>query len=819
MDDFALVLKDDEDDEPQTDHTRALYKAALGWSKRGYNVVPRNLFGGKYPAVKWKELQARLVTEGELLDWYGKFAGGFGFITGAISGAIVIETDGPEGEALLREFERQYGALPATLMVRSGSGRGLHRHFKHPGHHVKTKANPSIKVDIKGDGGFCVLPPSKHKSGGDYEIVHDDEPAVLPGDLLAFIEAEANKADEALSPAKSSGNGPKRSIGGLGRGVAPLPDYLRNMAVTPNILPLQGPPPPVEEMRARMEYLRDRNYFKERSDVVRDVVTGLITGVGWVTAGMALKPAYGDEVGFELWEITHIDERARNDAPDQWRSFASEGRPGDVTIGTLIKASNDAGFCRETISLMSQAVQDEEALISSGDVKNGQLFAKMFRDRLLYIHETGEWLLFAPQQGWLAAPPGEADRAAKEVLARLGEQVAQAFKTSKPEDSGVKGMIRHVMRTSDAHHLRAMIEMAKSEPGMTVQISEFDSDPMLLGVANGVLDLRTGALLPVSPDVLVSKRCAVAFDPSATCPRFEQFMLEVQPDPAIRDYLHRLMGYCLTGLVTEQVFQFFHGGGNNGKGVLIENMAWLLGDYARKIPTEMLMQHQRNPQGPSPDIVSLKGMRFVFANETEEGRRLAEARVKDMTGGDTLTGRVPYGKADITFRPTHKLFIVGNHKPEITDTSFGMWRRVVLTIFDQTFTEANRDVDLGEKLMREGSGVLNWMLDGLHEFRKRGGLQVPAQIAGATAAYRDEQDIIGEWIGDKCNTGAGFCEQKAALYIDYKIWCELNGHMPLAQGRLTRRLNDRGYRLAPDKRTVHGLSTKSGIAAAFRGAA
>ena len=237
-------------------------------------------------------------------------------------------------------------------------------------------------------------------------------------------------------------------------------------------------------------------------------------------------------------------------------------------------------------------------------------------------------------------------------------------------------------------------------------------------------------------------------------------------------------------------------------------MAWLLGDYAHKIPTEMLMHHQRNPQGPSPDIVSLKGRRFVYANETEEGRRLEEARVKDLTGGDTLTGRVPYGKANISFRPTHKLFVVGNHKPEITDTSFGMWRRVALIPFDQTIPEAKRDPKLLETLKGEGPGILNVLLAGLRDCLQSG-LQIPEKIKAATAAYRDEQDIIGEWIAENCDTGPSCSVQKKVLYADYVSWTDRNGHRPFSQTKLTRRLNERGYQLAADKRTVTGLSLKS----------
>jgi putative DNA primase/helicase len=479
-----------------------------------------------------------------------------------------------------------------------------------------------------------------------------------------------------------------------------------------------------------------------------------------------------------------------------------------MTIGTLIKAAKDAGFA---FSLTAQPASANASMGAvgpftggGGDEENGRQFAEMFRNKLLYIHEVDEWLRFHPQRGWLAARPGAADRAAKKVLAELRTQAADRYKIA-PDDPRTKRLMAHAHYTSKAANLRAMIGMAKSEPGMTARLSDFDSDPMLLGVANGVLDLRTGQLLPLSPDVLVSKRCNVAYEPSATCPRFVQFMKEVQPEIEVRHCLLRFMGHSLTGDVSEQKLAFFHGDGFNGKGVFIETMAWLLGDYAHKIPTEMLMHHQRNPQGPSPDIVSLKGRRFVYANETEEGRRLAEARVKDLTGGDTLTGRVPYGKADITFRPTHKLVVVGNHKPDIIDTSFGMWRRVALVPFEQTIPQANRDPHLLQTLKGEGSGILNVLLLGLRDWLSNG-LRIPAKIEAATAAYRDEQDILADWIRESCVTGTGCSIRKSDLYADYVDWAKRNGHMPLSQGKLTRRLNDRGFKLAADKRTVNGLA-------------
>ncbi len=501
------------------------------------------------------------------------------------------------------------------------------------------------------------------------------------------------------------------------------------------------------------------------------------------------------------WSMTAPDKYNAVTFSRDWNSFSNAG----IGFATLVHHAKLHGWV-DGVSV------EERFTGNGGDVTNGRIFASVWRGKLLFVHETGDILSFATQ-GWISAPPGEADRAAKDVLAKLRDKAAEQYKLAA-DDPKTKRIMAHVERTSKATNLRAMVEMAKSETGMTCSLNEFDANPMHMGVANGVLDLRTGNLLPVSADLLVSKRCPVAHESTAECPLFLQFLEVVQPEKEMRDFLQRLAGYFLTGSVQEQKFAFLYGGGANGKSVFVELLAWLLGDYARKIATEMLMHHQRSPQGPSPDIVALKGSRFVYANETEEGRRLAESRVKELSGGDSLTGRVPYGKADITFQPTHKLIVVGNHRPEITDNSLGMWRRVLLVPFDVTIPENQRDPRLLEKLKTEGPGILNWALDGLCQWQRHG-LRVPKKIDAATAAYRDEMDIIGEWIADHCDTGAGCTVPKAKAYMAYHTWALGNGHHPLAQARLSRRLNDRGFKPHSDKRTIGGLSlNKAGELAA-----
>jgi putative DNA primase/helicase len=304
------------------------FDAAREWMSKGYNVVPLKAVDAKHPGVKWKGLQTRLATADEVTRWKPLFSNGVGFITGAISGVVVIETDGLAGETVLAEFEHEHGPLPDTLVVRSGSHRGFHRHYRHPGHRVKTTANENIKVDVRGDGGFCVLPPSPHKSGRVYEVMCDAEPAQLPDGLLAFIATKAAEA-EGASP---------RPLDAVIASDAPAFESGEKLGDNTT-----RTPPDVEMMREALRHLADRNCFQHRSGVLKDA-NGCIDRVGWIEAGMALKAAYGDEVGFELWSATHTDDQARVDAPAQWASFDKDAQPGHVTIGSVIKAAHDAGF-------------------------------------------------------------------------------------------------------------------------------------------------------------------------------------------------------------------------------------------------------------------------------------------------------------------------------------------------------------------------------------------------------------------------------------------------------------------------------------------
>ncbi len=475
-----------------------------------------------------------------------------------------------------------------------------------------------------------------------------------------------------------------------------------------------------------------------------------------------------------------------------WSSIKPDGSIG---LGTLFYHAKQNGWIDP--SIVASATQDAK------DILNARLFADANVKRLIFIHETGHLLIFSTAQGWVDAPIGEADRAAKAVVTGIANEAAELFKKD-PGGSKTKELVRHTQYSSTLQRVQAMIELAKCEPGMSARLSDFDADPQLLGVLNGVLDLRKMQLQKVQPETLVWKRTKADFEPEAVCPLFDQFLIAVQPDQAVRRLLQQLAGIWLVGKSNLQKLTFFYGLGANGKTTFIEIMAWVLGDYSKKIATEMLMTQQRSSQGPSPDILALKSRRLIFCNEVEEGSRLAEARVKELTGGDTLSARPLYKNEDVTFQPSHKLVMIGNHKPEVRGTDRGIWRRILLIPFDHVIPDEDQDSALLEKLKNEGSGILNWALAGLCDFRKYG-LCIPTTISSANDAYRTDQDIIGEWLADHCIVIKNAATNKGALYKVYESWAKSHGHYPLSQSKLTRQLSERGHGQDAGRRNITGL--------------
>jgi putative DNA primase/helicase len=256
-------------------------------------------------------------------------------------------------------------------------------------------------------------------------------------------------------------------------------------------------------------------------------------------------------------------------------------------------------------------------------------------------------------------------------------------------------------------------------------------------------------LLAHDRDHLVTKVMPVAYDPTARSDLWDTFLERVQPIPAMRSFLQRWLGYSMTGLTNEQKLAFFYGSGSNGKSVLVDVIARLLGAYAATAKIESLTGKNRRSGGDAtPDLVPLIGARFVRASEPEQGERLQEGKIKELTGGEPILVRAL--NADfVEVLPRFKMTISGNHKPEVRGTDDGIWRRLLLVPFDVQIPAEERDPLLVEKLVAEGPAILNWLIHGLLSYLEDG-LQEPDAVLAATAEYRSESDPMGAFLADRC---------------------------------------------------------------------
>lgn len=345
----------------------------------------------------------------------------------------------------------------------------------------------------------------------------------------------------------------------------------------------------------------------------------------------------------------------------------------------------------------------------------------------------------------------------------------------------------------------AAVRLLSDRGEVRLPLAVVDSDPMLAGLNNAreVIDLTTGKVRPAEPSDLVTKSLRVSgIGKTAEASRWLQFLDQVfGGDKELIDWLHRWCGYLLSGSTREQIMLFCFGLGANGKSIFAETLRHLLGDYGRSVPVETLCESKRQAGGATPDLADLIGCRLAMSSETEDGQALAESLVKSLVAGDTISARPLYGRP-VQFTPAFKLLMLGNHRPVIRGTDNGIWRRIRLVPFSRTFGPDERDPALLDKLKAEAPHILAWMLDGCLQWQRRGLADVPNAVAAQTKDYRDEQDLVGQWLAERVDSGSASagckCPSKL-LYQDYCNWAEANGLRPCSAIALGRRLRERGF--------------------------
>jgi putative DNA primase/helicase len=324
---------------------------------------------------------------------------------------------------------------------------------------------------------------------------------------------------------------------------------------------------------------------------------------------------------------------------------------------------------------------------------------------------------------------------------------------------------------SSAKTVANLLSLARSDQRIVVQSQKWDANIFSLNTPDGLVDLKTGEITPSNPRHLVTKLTSVA-PKHGDCPRWMQFLDEIfpcerSPDPDdLIEFVQLLCGYMLTGSITEQKLFFFYGKGSNGKSVLLELLLWIMGDYGLKLTSGTLMQ-SKHSQHPT-ELAQLQGKRLAASSELEDGQYWAEARIKELTGDETLSAR--FMRADFfDFKQTQKHLIAGNYRPRLKGGDEAMQRRIVLIPFKAKFEGASRDDRLLEKLKTEGPQILTWMIRGAVMWAERG-LSIPSEIKSESAHYMAEMDDIAQWVEDCCELHCDYEDVAGDLYRSFRKW-------------------------------------------------
>lgn len=448
----------------------------------------------------------------------------------------------------------------------------------------------------------------------------------------------------------------------------------------------------------------------------------------------------------------------------------------------------------KSVACLSEARALADDRTAFGDVWNGARHADRLRGKRLYVSATGQWLEWTGQR-WAAMTPEQIVADAKETSAAIFATAAKAFcEESSGENQSLMAKAAKLHGNADA--LARMEKMARSEPGMHVaNPAEFDADPFLLACQNGLVDLRTGFLRPAHPKDLVSKLAGCDFDPDAECPMFESFLETIMPDPDIRSFLQRAVGYTLTGLVDEEVFFLAYGAGQNGKSVFANIISTAMGEYVITLgaPLITLRKHENEAER---QMAMLPGSRLALVNETSQGEVFDSARVKAIASREKLAARFLH-KEVFNFMPTHKLWIRTNHLPGSLDSGDGFWRRCTPIPFTVRIPEEKKIGDLDRKIIAaELPGVLAWAVRGAVEWA-RSGLRVPQAIKAIVAEYREETDILGEWLTERTELDPDATVTVAAAFTDYAEFCKAGSMASGSKPSFGRAMTDRGVKRSP----------------------
>ena len=421
------------------------------------------------------------------------------------------------------------------------------------------------------------------------------------------------------------------------------------------------------------------------------------------------------------------------------------------------------------------------------DLGNAQRLVSIIGDRVRYCPGSRSWYVWQDNH-WERDTMGVVMGMTRKVVEGiyLESEVCVDRETSNR-------IFKHAVRSESRMGIESMVTLAQSEPGVSVGIESWDEgQDWVVNMLNGTLDLRSGELYAHRKGDMITKVAPVTYREGAYSGLWEAFLYQVIPDDATREFVQKAVGYSLTGDVREEVIFFLYGTGNNGKSTFINTILSVLGTYATQCNPNTLML-KRNNEGPRNDVARLKGMRFVAASEAGANQQFDEEFLKRATGDDRIVARFLH-QEEFTFLPTWKIWLMANHRPKITSQDYAMWRRVRLIPFTVRIPPEQSDPMVKYNLTKtdkEWSGIFNWALEGLRKWHKER-LIPPPEVEQATASYRREMDVLGQFLDDCCTLHPGARVSVGDLYKRYLSYCRENGDEPLGKKQFGQQISSRG---------------------------
>ena len=704
-------------------------KAAARYIERGWAPVP---IPARQKGPRVRDWQALRLTAQDVPNYFTN-GQNVGIINGEASGGLVtVDLDRPEAVALAGRF------LKPTLTSGRESVQDSHWWYVAPElqhrafEGIPKTASEGTILELRSTDHQTVVEPSVHPSGERYRWSRS---GLEPLEIGAAALTDAGRRLAAAALIACHLPEPKERGGGGGR-------YHFALA-------LAG-------------YLMRHN---EAPEGVERLLKAAWDARGWQSIEREKRGAYA---GIERAVRDTAEKLRRGDPATGGRAL--EG----IVQGLPRKIADFLGW--ERFSL-----REGRGVYLCVDAGNVERLADRHGANLRYCYPWNKWLVYDGAR-WRVDDRGAVVRLAKDTARGIFEEAKEAA-----DDAAAKRLGKWASDSLSEGKLRSMLSLAQSEPGVPVLPEEMDTSKDLLNVLNGTVDLRTGELREHRREDLITKVSPIEYDPDATAPTWTATLERVLPSAEVRAFFKKLCGYALTGDVSEQMLPVLYGTGANGKSTVLNALLAVLGDYGMQAAPDLLV----SKKGSHPtELADLFGMRFVASIEVEDGSRLAESLVKQLTGGDRVKARRM--RQDFwEFEPTHKVLMACNHKPQVRGTDNAIWRRLRLVPFTETIPPVEQDRNLPEKLRAELPGILAWAIEGCLEWRREG-LQAPQEVRQATGAYRAEMDVLGAFLRECCELGAEHNEAAKDLYAAYRRWCEEGGERPENQRKFGSRLTDRG---------------------------